>query len=168
MTTIRVETLIAAPIERCFDLARSQSAHVASTAETGERIVQGPAHDLLELGDEITFEARHFGVRQRLTAVIVEFDRPSRFVDQMTRGAFRSFWHEHRFVSCQADTQMIDTVKFESPGGALGPLVERLFLKRYLQRFIYKRAQELKTMAESSVQDGVGATFLVDGFSVGD
>ena len=35
--------------------------------------------------------------RQRLTAEVTVFDRPAYFRDVMTRGAFRSFAHDHRF-----------------------------------------------------------------------
>lgn len=150
MTAFSVETWIEAPIEKCFDLARSQSAHIKTTFWTRERIVKGPTHDLLELGDEVTFEGRHLGVRQKFTSVVDEFDRPTWFVDRMVRGAFHSFWHEHRFVPSGTRTQMVETVRFEAPGGPLGVVVERLFLSGYLQRFIQDRAEALKAMAESS------------------
>ncbi len=72
---------------RCFDLARSLSVHVQTTAKTREKIVSAHKSDLLELGDEVTFEATHLGIRQQLTSRIVEFDRPNRFVDQMVYAA---------------------------------------------------------------------------------
>ena len=58
MPTIRIATSIDAPPERCFDLARDVGAHVRSTAGTGERAVGGVTIGLLELGDEVTWEAR--------------------------------------------------------------------------------------------------------------
>lgn len=78
MTTVVIETRIAAPIERCFDLARDVDAHVRSSAATRERVVGGRTTGLLELGDTVTFEGVHLGVRQRLTSRITEFDRPRR------------------------------------------------------------------------------------------
>jgi hypothetical protein len=86
--TVRVVTEIAAPTERVFDLVRSTDLHVESTSRTGERIVVGVAGGLLELGDQLTFEGRHLGIRQRLSARIVEFDRPGYRRDELTRGAF--------------------------------------------------------------------------------
>lgn len=65
MTSIVVETRIAAPIELCFDLARDVDAHVSTSASTGERAVGGKTSGLLDLGDVVTFEAVHFGIRQR-------------------------------------------------------------------------------------------------------
>ncbi|MEO1077168.1 MAG: cell division protein, partial [Bacteroidota bacterium] len=54
-------------------------------AHTGERVVERPAHALLELGDEVEFEGRHFGVVQRHRARITGFDAPVFFRDTMVR-----------------------------------------------------------------------------------
>jgi hypothetical protein len=88
MPLIRLTTIIDAAIERCFDLARSVEAHLESTSATGERAVAGVTTGLLELGDEVTWDARHLGVRQRLRVQISEMDRPTRFVDEMVAGPF--------------------------------------------------------------------------------
>src|SRR4051812_35969171 len=98
MPTIRIETSIDAPPERCFDLARDVAAHVRSTEGTGERAVGGVTRGLLELGDEVTWEARHLGVRQRLTVRISRLERPRVFEDVLVRGAFASLHHIHEFV----------------------------------------------------------------------
>jgi hypothetical protein len=55
MPTIVVETRIAAPVERCFDLARDVDVHLRTAASTGERAVGGKTSGLLELGDVVTF-----------------------------------------------------------------------------------------------------------------
>ncbi|MEX0794352.1 MAG: hypothetical protein WD045_14550 [Pirellulaceae bacterium] len=41
MIHLRVETQIAAPLARCFDLSRSVDAHVLSASATDERVVAG-------------------------------------------------------------------------------------------------------------------------------
>ena len=76
MPLITIETLINAPMERVFDLARSIDAHMASTDGTEERAVAGRTTGLIGRGESVTWEARHFGIRQRLTAHITAFDRP--------------------------------------------------------------------------------------------
>lgn len=150
MYTLRTEILINAPIERCFDLARSVEAHVQSTQSTGERVVAGRMSGLLEMDEEVTWEAVHFGVRQRLTSRIVAFEFPRFFRDQMVRGAFAMLEHDHLFETVSPGvTKMIDVLKFKAPLGPLGWIAEWVFLGRYMQRFLMTRAQELKTMAES-------------------
>lgn len=149
MHTVRVVTTIAAPPEACFDLARDVGAHVRSAAGTAERAVGGVTDGLLGLGDEVTFEARHLGVRQRLSARVVDFDRPRFFRDRMTRGAFRSMEHDHRFTPRpDGGTDMADVLRFAAPFGPLGWVAERLILGPHLRRFLTKRGAALKAMAE--------------------
>jgi len=150
MPTIRITTSIDAPPERCFDLARDVAAHVRSTAGTDERAVGGVTVGLLELGDEVTWEARHIGIRQRLTVRISRLERPVVFEDVMVRGAFASLRHVHEFVPRDGGTTMIDTFTFESPLGPIGAMVDRVFLTGYMRRFLVSRANELKQMAESA------------------
>jgi len=62
--------VINAPTERCFDLARDIAFHQRSVAHTAERAIGGVTGGLIALGETVTWEATHFGVRQRLTVRI--------------------------------------------------------------------------------------------------
>ena len=124
MPTIRLETEIAAGPERCFDLARDIDAHVRSTSNTRERAVGSRTSGLLGLGDEVTWEARHFGVTQRLTARITRFERPRLFEDVQVRGPFAELSHVHEFEPIPSKTLMKDTFTFRSPLGPPGASVE--------------------------------------------
>lgn len=148
MYKLRVTTLIAATPAVCFDLARSVDAHLASASETGERAVAGKTSGLLGLGDEVTWEARHFGITQRLSSRITQFQRPSFFQDQMTKATFQSLVHDHLFEQQTGGTLMIDELSFAAPYGPLGWIAERLFLGSHLRRFLVKRGIALKQLAE--------------------
>lgn len=149
MSTILLTTLIHAPPERCFDLSRSIELHVSSTRQTGERAIGAVTSGLLGLGEEVTWSARHFGVRQRLTSRITAFDHPRHFRDSMVSGAFRRFDHDHFFAARGEDTEMRDVFDFESPLGPLGQLVDALVLERYLRHLLERRNEEIKRVAES-------------------
>ena len=149
MVRLAVETLIHAPISLCFDLARDMNCHAESMAKSKERIVSCPPGGLLVLGDEVTFEAVHLGIKQRLTSRIVEYDRPNRFTDQMVKGAFKSLRHEHRFKIEGESTRMTDVVELEAPLGVLGRLAEAKFLGGYMRRVIAERGASLKAIAEA-------------------
>lgn len=149
MPKVRTQTFIQAPPERCFDLARDVGVHAATAEHTGERVIYAPSSGLLELGDEVEFEARHLGIRQRLRSKIVEFERPKRFVDRMQRGAFRRMTHLHEFRPENGGTLMIDELEFASPFGFVGTAFDALFLAGYMRRFLDRRSQELKRIAES-------------------
>jgi len=149
MSLIEIEIVICAPIERVFDLSRSVDAHQDSTRQTGERAVAGVTSGLLDLGDQVTWQATHLGVRQRLTTRIVELRRPHYFCDSMVSGAFRGFDHEHHFSVLGSGTLVRDRFNFESPGGPLGKLADALFLKRYMRGFLEARSVVIKEIAES-------------------
>lgn len=145
-------TLICAPAETCFDLARDVEVHCRTAAATGERVVGG-ASGRLELGDEVTFEGTHFGLRLRLTARIVELTPPHHFVDEMQEGPFRSLSHRHEFHLVPGGTRMVDTLNWSSPAGWLGRAADP-FIRAHLLRFLRQRNSELKRLAETATAPG--------------
>ena len=148
MPVIHITTEIAAPVQRCFDLARDIDFHVQSMAGTGERAVAGTTSGLISAGEWVTWEGRHFGVRQRFTAQITAVDLPYHFQDVMTAGAFQSFVHDHRFEETTDGTLMRDEISFRSPYGLVGQLVDVTFMKGYLTRLLTDRCQAIKREAE--------------------
>ncbi|KPV55774.1 MULTISPECIES: SRPBCC family protein [Paenibacillus] len=148
MPVIRSELYIEAPIETCFDLARSIDVHAQSTSQTKERAVGGVMSGLIELGQTVTWEAVHFGIKQRLTAKITEFESPFYFVDEMVRGAFKRFRHTHEFCAVDSGTLMIDEFDYTSPLGPVGKLADRMFLESYMKNFLLKRNLYIKQLAE--------------------
>ena len=127
-----MSTKIGAPLEHCFDLARSIDLHLESMARSRERAVAGVTSGLIGLGEEVTWEARHLGRTWRMTSVIAEFEPPRRFVDEMVRGPFVRFRHEHRFEAVPLGTLMTDLVEFDLPVGMLVNLPAALYLRRLL------------------------------------
>ncbi|MDF1808641.1 MAG: SRPBCC family protein [Phycisphaerales bacterium] len=149
MVNIRVVTNILAPRDRVFDLARSIDAHMASTSKSNERAIDGVVSGLIKMGDQVTWEATHFGVRQQLKIRITEFKYPEMFVDVMVFGAFKSMKHSHQFVEVEGKTEMIDEFSFEAPFGIFGLLAEKLILAKYMRKFLISRNQILKNIAET-------------------
>lgn len=148
MSILLIETLIRAPLELCFDLARNVEVHCKTVGHTRERAVGGVTTGLLEMGDSVTWEAVHFGLKQRLTVKITEYERPHRFVDEQTSGSFQRLKHLHEFKPTPEGTLMTDRFEFEAPFGILGQTVDALFLQRYLRRLLTHRITELKAIAE--------------------
>ena len=148
MPIIKHQIYIEAPIEKCFDLARNVEVHTQTTTKTNERAIAGITTGLLKLGDRVTWEATHFGIKQRLTAKITEMVIPINFTDVMVKGAFHSFTHSHEFVECNRGTMMKDTFIYKAPFSIIGQLADKLFLEKYMMSFIISRANELKKIAE--------------------
>ena len=146
MTRFELTTHVVAPPDRVFDACLDVGLHTASMADAGERAVGGVASGHLGLGDRVTFEARHLGIRWRMTARVTEFDRAAYFVDEQERGPFKRWHHAHHFASDgTGGTVMRDVVEFTAPCGPLGALVERLVLRGYMIRLIQSRNQYLSS-----------------------
>ncbi|TDE92701.1 cyclase [Occultella glacieicola] len=139
MPTIRLQTLVPAPVEACFDLSLSVDAHTASMARSGERAVGPVTAGVLGPGESVTWRARHFGIPFTMTSRVVEYEAPHRFVDEQVSGPFSRWWHEHRFEAVDAGTLMSDLVEFASPLGPVGRVADRLLLTGYLTRLLTTR-----------------------------
>jgi ligand-binding SRPBCC domain-containing protein len=148
MTRFRLETLIAAPIERVFDLARDIGLHERSMAHTDERAIAGRLSGSIEAGETVTWRARHFGIVWTMTSLITEVTAPTTFADEQKRGPFRRFHHRHTFRAVPGGTLMIDDWEHEAPFGPLGWLADRLVLGGHMQRLLKTRNAALKREAE--------------------
>lgn len=148
MSRIRLETLIAAPVERVFDVARDIDVHQRAVARTGERAIAGRMSGLIGYGEAVTWEARHFGRRWSRTSRITAFEPPTMFIDEQVAGPFRSFRHEHRFRSVDRGTLMTDDWLHIAPFGVLGRLADRLVLDRYMRGLLKTRNLAVRRDAE--------------------
>jgi len=162
MPLIEHTLLIAAPIERVFDLSRSIDLHKVSTSQTGEKAIAGRISGLIEWGETVTWRAKHFGVWQNLSTKITGFESPKYFCDEMISGAFASFKHEHFFSETQNGTQVVDRFDYKSPMGFLGICADHIFLKKYMSQFLWKRNKVIQAFAESDKWKEILATETID------
>ncbi|MEM6630184.1 MAG: SRPBCC family protein [Bacteroidota bacterium] len=149
MPIIQLEMKINAEIGIVFDLSRSIDLHKISTRHTHEEAVAGVTSGLIKMGESVTWRAKHFGIYQKLTSKITAFDRPNYFVDEMVKGAFKRFKHEHIFEEQEGKTLMKDVFEYESPLGLLGNMADALILEKYMRRLLEKRNETIKVFAET-------------------
>ncbi|MEU6679847.1 SRPBCC family protein [Streptomyces sp. NPDC046925] len=149
----RFETItqIAASPATVFDLSLDVDLHTASMAGSGERITGGVRAGRMALGDTVTWEARHFGVRWKMTSRISAYDRPAMFVDEQVTGPFKRWHHTHHFApDGHGGTVMRDVIEFAAPLGLLGTAVEAAALTRYMHKLIETRNVHVREWAETS------------------
>ena len=152
MPRLELETAITAPRERCFDLARDLDLHLRSMEASGERAVGGRTAGLIEMGEEVVWEARHFGIAHQHRSRITAFDRPAYFRDSMVNGRFKRFEHDHFFAESHGRTIMRDVIEFTSPLGLVGRVVDALVLSGYLRKLIVQRNRVIKETAEAAAK----------------
>lgn len=148
MKSFHLETKINAPIHRVFDLARSIDLHIEGAAHSSEKAIEGLVHGLVEVDDQIKWQAKHFGLTMTMRVKITSIDLPNNFADEMIEGPFVFFRHLHEFVANGQITTMADNLQFEAPFGVIGSITESLFLKRHLFNFLRTKNQLIKKIAE--------------------
>jgi ligand-binding SRPBCC domain-containing protein len=153
MPIIRLETLVRAPAAVCFDLARSIDLHVLAPSPLRHRAAAGVTSGLIELGEEVTWAGSFFGVPQRMTSKIVALDAPRAFTDEMQRGPFKRWRHEHRFEETTGGTLMLDRVDFASPLGPFGAAFDALYLKSFMTRVLVAHNKYIKEVAERRLSE---------------
>lgn len=99
----------------------------------------------MRLDDTVTWEAKHFGLRRRMSVRITGFDRPRWFRDEMTSGPFRRMHHDHWFTAADGGTEMRDAFEFSSMVRPLDSFV----LAPYLRRFLVTRNDFIRRAAET-------------------
>jgi ligand-binding SRPBCC domain-containing protein len=148
VSRIVIETSIAAPIERVFDIARDIDVHVASQQGRREEAIAGRTTGRIGLGETVTFKARHLGVTMTLTSLVTALEPPTRFVDEQVSGPFAAFRHEHVFRATATGTVMTDDWIHRSPLGLVGRIVDAVVLDRYLRRQLIARGKGIARIAE--------------------
>ncbi|HTA26614.1 MAG TPA: SRPBCC family protein [Bacteroidia bacterium] len=149
MPKIEITTPINAPIERCFLFSLSIDLHCLSTKETNEKAIAGVTSGVMKLNDTVTWRAKHLGIYQNLTSKITKYEYPTYFVDEQVKGIFKKIYHEHLFEQHENRTTMKDIFEFEAPYGTLGIIFSKLVLTSYMKRFLEKRNETIKEVAES-------------------
>ena len=150
MTTINLTTKIKAPKQTVFDASRNIDVHQQSASQSNEKAIAGVTSGLINLNETVTWRGKHFGFylthKSRITAMTFH----EYFVDEMERGKFKTFKHEHFFEEENGFIIMKDKLQYETPFGIFGELFDILFLEKHLTNFLLERNKILKEVSEKS------------------
>lgn len=149
MSTIDLTTKIKAPIKTVFDASRNIDIHQQSASSSKEKAIAGITSGLINLNETVTWRGKHFGIFLSHKSRITAMNFYDYFVDEMEKGKFKSFKHEHFFEEKNGVTTMTDKLQYETPFGIIGKLFDVLFLKKHLTDFILDRNEVLKSVSEN-------------------
>lgn len=150
MPSIHLTTFIEAPQERVFDLSRSINLHRISLSHTNEKAVDGQMNGLVQEGDTVVWEADHLFKKRKFEDSIIALQFPHYYSGEMRKGDFKNFIHHHHFKPAENGTIMIDRVEFESPFGWPGKLLDRFYLKNYVEQLLRCRNEIIREYAISA------------------
>lgn len=137
---------IDAPPELVFDAARDIGVHLRADGGRTEAI-DGVRNGLIGLGQTVTWKSRHFGVTWKMTSKVLELDRPRRFVDEMARGPFRSWWHEHLVTETITGSRLTDHVRYVSPLAVLGNIADAVVIRSHMTELLQAHQRMIKFVA---------------------
>lgn len=141
---------VARPVEDVFDfLTTSRNIEMVSAADLGLTFIEAP--EQYHLGAVVKFQIMGMGQVRTAVHEVTEFDAPDRFVEQQIEGALKMWVHEHLFEADGDQTQIIDRITFEPPGGMLGLLATEERIIEQLEDGFFSRNQMIKRLLE---QDG--------------
>lgn len=153
-----VERRLPAPVPDVLAVSLDLDVELAAGARFGLRALpDGPRSRTagrIGLGESVTWSLRFGGLfplrHSSCIVELVEDDGAGRacFVDEMRRGLFAAFRHEHvlepvRLDDRSAGTLMRDRMVWRSPLGALGRLADAVFVRRTLQALLRARNDEI-------------------------
>ena len=98
-----------------------------------------PRPIVMRVGARIDYRLRLRGLPIRWQSEITEWQPPHRFVDEQRRGPCQIWHHEHTFTG-RSGTLVRDRVRYAVFGGEL---VERLFVRRDLEKIFAYRQRRL-------------------------
>ncbi|CAG5081095.1 SRPBCC family protein [Parvicella tangerina] len=150
MPKIEIITTINASLQRVFDLSRDIDLHQISMTKSKELAVGGRTSGLIEKGETVQWEGKHFGCYLTHTSLITEMNPPYYFVDEMTEGYFKYYRHDHYFTFKNEQCEMMDLINYEAPFGFLGKLFDAVLLNTHLTHLITQRNKVIKRKAENN------------------
>ncbi|SFD75743.1 SRPBCC family protein [Flavobacterium phragmitis] len=151
MTTIHLTTKIKGSKQIVFDVSRNIDIHQKSASPSKESAIEGVISGLINLDETVTWRGKHFGFYLTHKSRITAMNFYDYFVDEMEKGKFKSFGHEHFFEEENGFTIMKDKLQYKTPFGIFGKLFDVLFLKRHLTDFLLGRNKVLKEISEKNI-----------------
>ncbi len=140
-TIFESEIWLGKPVEEVFAFFADARNLQALTPAWLDFTVLTPDPILMRAGALIDYRLRLHSFPIRWQTEIKIWEPPNRFVDEQRRGPYKLWVHEHRFQARENGTLASDLVKYAVPGGKL---IERLFVRRDVERIFEFRRKKLK------------------------
>jgi ligand-binding SRPBCC domain-containing protein len=140
MYTLRREQWIERPIDEVFAFfADARNLEEITPPWVGFKILS-MSTNCIEEGTIIRYRLRLRGIPVYWRTNICGWDPPYSFVDEQTRGPYKTWRHTHTFEAHGSRTKMMDEVQYSLAFGILGRIVHSLKVRKDVSRiFDYRR-----------------------------
>jgi ligand-binding SRPBCC domain-containing protein len=149
-SAIERSCIIDAPIADVFAF-HLDTRNAARIAPPGQRVLSVEGTFPLRLGSEARLRVRQLPLPSQTWLVrVVQLEEPTLIVDEMLRGPFPAWRHEHRFAELpDGRTELTDHVDYRLPAGALGRVANALVVRRILLATFRSRQARTRALLEA-------------------
>ena len=150
-SAIECSCTIDAPIAQVFAF-HLDTRNAARISPRGQRVLSVDGTFPLELGSEVRVRTRQWPLpwAQSWHVRIAQLEPPTLIVDEMLRGPFAAWRHEHRLTELpDGRTRLTDHVTYRLPGGPLGRLADALVVRRLLRSTFRSRHERTRALLEA-------------------
>lgn len=155
MPTLRFESVVNQSIDRVWAAFQDVDGLLPALTPPSQGLVIESAGPLPpRVGTVIELSVKGPIGRMRWTATYTALEPPratvtgieARFVDEQTKGPFKSWRHSHEFeAASDTTTRCIDVVDYVVPLGVLGSVADLVFVRRQLNAMFAERHRRMAT-----------------------
>jgi ligand-binding SRPBCC domain-containing protein len=129
--------------------------NAARISPPGQRVLSVEGAFPLELGSEVRLRTRQWPLPwvQTWRVRVAQLEEPTLIVDELLRGPFAAWRHEHRFAELpDGRTQLTDHVDYRLPAAALGRIADALVVRRLLLSSFRSRQERTRALFETTMR----------------
>jgi ligand-binding SRPBCC domain-containing protein len=111
----------------------------------------------MEEGTTMEHTLRLHGLPIRWVTQIIKWSPPYSFTDFQEKGPFATWTHSHEFTSTEKGIMMTDNVIYRVPGGRLGRVIDKLYVRGDINRiFAYRKQSISRLLAAQNLNNPAG------------
>jgi ligand-binding SRPBCC domain-containing protein len=147
---LKTSLILAVPLDRVFAFfAAAENLEAITPPELRFRI-ETPLPIAMRPGAVIDYSLRLWGIPLGWRSLISRWEPPELFVDEQTRGPYRSWVHTHRFSDLGGGRTLIeDEVRYALPWQPLGAIARPLVARQLARIFSYRRRRVEELLARA-------------------
>ncbi len=152
MSSITVHQRFAVSVATLFDFfCRPANMVLVAPPELQLQLIEAP--EVVALGSRIVVQLRRWGLSQRIVTEVVDLVENERIGEEQRQGPFRSMRREQRLDESNGETDVVEEITFEPPGGMLGLVLTAARIENDLRAALAYREGKVKDYLRR-VQEG--------------
>jgi ligand-binding SRPBCC domain-containing protein len=143
---LEYKTKLYRPLTEVFDFfSKAENLNQVTPPDLHFHILT-PSPIPMNVGTLIDYRIKLMGIPFYWRTTISTWEPPYRFIDQQLRGPYIFWHHEHIFEEKGDHVLMTDLIHYLSPGWVLEPLIDRLLVKKQLEKIWAYRDTRFKEL----------------------